>query len=132
MPRLQELGDKLAIALSSLCVVHCLITPILLIALPALSSVAFLDHESFHQILLFFVVPVGVIALLAGYRHHRDNKVLALGMTGLAMLIIAGTIAHDFLGDSGETIMTIAASLLIVFAHIENFRKRNVCRDHQH
>ncbi|OFC70340.1 MerC domain-containing protein [Alteromonas confluentis] len=125
MPRIQAIGDKIAIALSSLCVVHCIITPILLIALPALGGVAFLDHEVFHQILLFFVLPVGVIAITAGYRHHKSAAILGSGLLGLLLLTLAGTIAHDLVGEIGETVLTIVASLFIVYAHIQNYRQRH-------
>ena len=125
MPRIQAIGDKIAIALSSLCVVHCIITPILLIALPALGSVAFLDHEVFHQILLFFVLPVGGIALTAGYRHHKSAAILGSGLLGLLLLTLAGTVAHDVVGEIGETVLTIVASLFIVYAHIQNYRQRH-------
>lgn len=125
MSRFQAAGDKFAIALSSLCVVHCILTPVLVIALPTLGSMAVFDHEVFHQVLLFFVVPVGLIALSAGYRHHRNNATLACGLFGLILLTLAGTVAHDNAGEIGETILTIIASLFIVYAHIQNFRQRH-------
>ena len=128
MPRIQEVGDKIAIALSSLCVVHCVLTPLLIIALPTFGGLAILDHEVFHQVLLFFVVPVGLVALLAGYRHHKNGKVLSCGLAGLFLLTLAGTVAHDIAGEEGETVLTIIASLFIVIAHIQNFRKRNLIR----
>ena len=55
MGRTQTLGDRLAIALSSLCVIHCLATPLLLIILPSFGALFADSHELFHQIILFFV-----------------------------------------------------------------------------
>lgn len=125
MPRIQATGDKIAIALSTLCVVHCILTPVLLIALPALGSMAIFEHELFHQILLFFVLPVGLIALTAGFRHHRNLATFAYGLSGLALLTAAGTFAHDLVGEVGETVLTVIASILIVYAHIQNYRQRH-------
>ena len=53
-PKLQTRTDKLAILLSSMCVLHCLLTPILLIAIPSLAGVALLNDETFHRVMLFF------------------------------------------------------------------------------
>ena len=63
LPKVQFISDKLAMLLSSLCVIHCLLTPILLISIPALAGVSILNDETFHQILLFFVLPIGVLRL---------------------------------------------------------------------
>ena len=68
MGRTQTLGDRLAIALSSLCVIHCLATPLLLIILPSFGALFADSHELFHQIILFFVLPVGLAALAAPAR----------------------------------------------------------------
>lgn len=118
----QTLGDKLAIALSSLCVIHCLATPLLLIILPSFGALFADSHELFHQIILFFVLPVGLAALAAGYRHHHKSTVLGSGLTGLAILFVTALYGHDYLGEIGETGATIVASVIIVYAHLRNYQ----------
>nr|WP_296044722.1 MerC domain-containing protein [uncultured Alteromonas sp.] len=54
MEQTQSLGDKLAIGLSALCVIHCLAMPVLLIILPTLGAVLADTHELFHQVILFY------------------------------------------------------------------------------
>ena len=115
MGRTQTLGDRLAIALSSLCVIHCLATPLLLIILPSFGALFADSHELFHQIILFFVLPVGLAALAAGYRHHHKNSVLAI-------LFVTALYGHDYLGEIGETGATIVASLIIAYAHLRNYK----------
>ena len=118
----QRLGDKFAIALSSLCVIHCLATPLILIILPSLGALVADSHELFHQVILFFVLPIGVLALLAGYRHHHNRTILLIGLAGLGLLLIAAFFGHDYFGETGETALTIFASLIIATAHLRNFQ----------
>jgi len=129
MPKVQFISDKLAILLSSLCVIHCLLTPLLIIALPSLASVSILSDETFHQILLFFVLPIGATALALGYRHHSSKQVAAAGAAGLALLssplIVEWVgLGHEVLGEHGEVIITVLASFIIVGAHVANYRLR--------
>ena len=118
----QRLGDKIAIALSSLCVIHCLATPLILIILPSLGALVADNHEMFHQVILFFVLPIGVLALWAGYRHHHNLSTLLIGLAGLGLLLIAAFYGHDYFGETGETALTIFASLIIATAHVRNFQ----------
>lgn len=122
--QLQVLGDKTAIFLSSLCVIHCILTPILIIAIPSLGGIFWLDHENFHNILLFFVVPVGLLALIAGFRHHHNTKVLLCGLVGLVTLTLVALFGHEFLNEVSETCMTLLATAFIVVAHLKNYQLR--------
>ena len=129
MSSLQKIGDKLAIFLSSVCMVHCVFTPLLLIAIPSIGGAFSIGHDTFHQIMLFFVIPVGVVALTMGYRRHRNLSVWMQGVGGLLILTFAALVGHDLLGEAGETLLTIAGSLFIVFAHLRNFQmhRQNSC-----
>ncbi|WP_231129168.1 MerC domain-containing protein [Alteromonas mediterranea] len=129
VPKVQLISDKIAMILSSLCVIHCLLTPILLISIPALASVSILNDETFHQILLFFVLPIGAFALSMGYLHHRSKWVVLAGATGLTLLsspllVEWVGLGHEVLGEYGEFLITVIASFIIVSAHIANYRLR--------
>ncbi|WP_416359619.1 MerC domain-containing protein [Alteromonas macleodii] len=130
MPKVQFISDRLAMLLSSLCVIHCLLTPILLISIPALAGVSILNDETFHQILLFFVLPIGVFALSLGYLHHKNKWVVFAGVFGLTLLsspLLVEWIGlgHEVLGEYGEVIITVIASFIIVGAHLINYRLRS-------
>lgn len=127
MTKTQAFSDKFAMILSSLCVVHCLLTPLLLIAIPSLAGVAMLTDETFHHLLLYFVVPVGFVALLMGFTHHRTLWVVCFGLTGLMVLssplvLEMLGLGHEVLGENGETVVTVIGSLFVVAAHIVNLR----------
>lgn len=129
MAKIQFFSDKLAVAISSLCVLHCIATPLLLIAVPSLASASMLSDETFHRVLLFFVIPIGAVALTIGYSHHKQIKVLAAGIVGLTLLstpilIEASGLDHEVLGETGEVYITVLASFIIVAAHFINFNLR--------
>ncbi|MCG7648503.1 MerC domain-containing protein [Alteromonas macleodii] len=130
MPKVQFISDRLAMLLSSLCVIHCLLTPILLISIPALAGVSILNDETFHQILLFFVLPIGVFALSLGYLHHKNKWVVFAGVFGLTLLsspllVEWVGLGHEVLGEYGEVTITVIASFIIVGAHLINYRLRS-------
>lgn len=77
--------DKLAISMSVLCGIHCLITPILIAFLPILST-TFWVSQDFHLWLLVLVIPTTSFAVLAGCRKHKDKIVLILSIVALLML----------------------------------------------
>nr|WP_283619696.1 MerC domain-containing protein [Alteromonas macleodii] len=134
MPKVQFISDKLAMLLSSLCVIHCLLTPILLISIPALAGVSILNDETFHQILLFFVLPIGVFALSLGYLHHKNKWVVFAGVFGLTLLsspLLVEWIGlgHEVLGEYGEVTITVIASFIIVGAHLINYRLRSTVQE---
>ena len=62
--------DQTAIALSGLCMIHCVASVAGLFAIGLLSLFGGMG-ELFHQALLVIIVPVSVVAMVVGYRHHR-------------------------------------------------------------
>ncbi len=122
--------DKAAIGLSVACVVHCLLTPIAIVMLPALGS-TFLDDEIFHIGLLFLVLPISVFALRLGCRKHGNKAILQTGVVGLAVLLLVVIIGEDAIGEIGERVTTIIGTAIIAYAHVRNFRlcQVNECHD---
>ena len=120
----QKLLDRLAIGMSGLCVLHCLVTPVLLILIPVLASTIVAD-ETFHIILLVFVLPASSLALLLGCRRHKDWIVPSLGALGLTQLAVIAFFGHELLGETGETAATVVSSLVLAVSH---FRNHRLCR----
>ena len=126
MNKVLNMTDKTAIVLSFVCVLHCLALPVLLIALPSISTLINFDNEIIHFGLILAVVPISLFAVISGYIHHRHTSVFFISTIGIIMLIVAVIYGHDVLGDSGETLLTIVGSALITFGHLRNFRLRRV------
>lgn len=122
--KVQRLLDRVAVSASALCVFHCLATPILLIAVPVLSS-TFVADEEFHRFLVLFLLPVSLVALFIGCRRHRDRVVLVLGGLGLISLVLTGYLGHELLGELGEKITTVMSGVILAIGHLRNYQ---LCR----
>ena len=112
--------DKLAISTSTVCAIHCLSLPLLLAVFPAVGATIF-GQESFHQVLLWVVIPLSVVGLTLGCRRHKDRLVVLLGLVGLVVLILVATMGHSSLGEVGERTATLAGSCAIAIGHIRNY-----------
>ncbi len=71
-----------------ICGIHCLVTPVLLVALPILATTFWVD-ENFHLWMILLVIPTTSLALWSGCRRHKDQWVLAAGAMGIGILITA-------------------------------------------
>ncbi len=119
--------DKTAVALSGICLVHCLALPLAITLFPLLGT-TLIDHDTFHHLILFVVLPTTAVALAVGYRHHRSLWIAALGFLGVGALVFAAFAVHALHGESLERWVTVAGGITLALAHIGNFR---LCR-HTH
>lgn len=112
--------DGLATAASAACLIHCVAVPVAAVAIPSLIGAAS-GPEWLHAALLLFAYPVGIAALVGGYRAHGQVGPAALGALGLFMMT-AGLVAHDAVRL--ETGLTAAGVSLVGIAHLRNWRLR--------
>ena len=89
--------DKSSVGLSTVCAVHCLLMPVAVVMLPSLAALPFAD-ERFH-VLVFFVLPLSTVALTMGCRKHRSWRVMAVGVSGLVLLVGAALADMTFLAS---------------------------------
>lgn len=109
-------ADSLGIWASSLCVVHCLLTP-LLISFSAVFAHFLPSEEKTHRVLAIVVTALGASALITGYRSHRRPHVLVLMVIGLAC-IFAGAFWGDALPAHWmEVLITFTGSGFMIAAH---------------
>ncbi len=112
--------DSTAVALSALCLVHCLALPVVVAGLPFLAQ---FSEGHLHAQMLVVVLPLSVIALSFGFRRHRDLRIVAAGALGMLLLAIGATFAHTQLGLTADRAFTIAGSLILATAHWKNTRR---------
>ncbi len=110
--------DRLGISTSLLCVLHCLLTPLLVTVAPLLGAT--LSHEWFHIIIIVIVVPVALFALVNGYRIHRRSSILWLGALGFVFLIAGVTLGHDH--EVMQVACMVTAGLFFSSAHFLNLK----------
>ena len=116
----QQRLDKLAISISSLCIVHCLLLPIGIVLIPSIGLQTLAD-EAFHQMLVVAVLLTSCSALFMGCSRHKVWRVLAWGVSGLFLLIAAVLFGHDF-GELFEKGLTLIGSLFVIIGHVQNYR----------
>ena len=119
MFRAQLMNDRLAMALSSACAIHCFLTPSFVLLTSGLISFSF-DNEFVHNLILFVAVPISLYALISGYSNHKIFYLLPIGIVGLSALVLAVAMGETLLGELGEKSLTLIGSFLVVFAHFKN------------
>jgi hypothetical protein len=63
------------------------------------SESTFVTGKDFHYLLLWFMSPVSLFALLLGYFQRRDKMALLLGAIGLSQLTIAAIVRNEFFNE---------------------------------
>lgn len=110
--------DRAAIALSGLCVVHCLASAVLLAMLSAAGGL--LLNPIFHEIGLTIAILLGALALGRGVMEHGYAMPASMGAFGLGIMAGAMSLPHD--GGGGETLWTVIGVGLLAFGHDLNRR----------
>ena len=114
-------GDRAAICFSSLCILHCLLLPVLLVSYP-IGIVVTLSDELFHQIMVYVALPLSLVSLHAGYGHHKRTQLVLFGCVGLATLVLPLVVPNELISESDETWLTVSGALILCTTHIVNFR----------
>ncbi len=108
--------DRVAIALSGLCLVHCLATSVVLALLA--SAGGLLVSPIVHEIGLTLAIIMGVVALGRGISEHGFMMPSAVG--GLGLGVMAGSLGLH--GDGMGTFYTILGVAILALGHDLNRR----------
>lgn len=111
--------DRLGVAVSALCLVHC-ISGLVLVTLLGIGGTVLLN-PAIHEIGLAVAVIVGAIGLGLGTLRHRRIGLLALGAAGLLLMASALAVPHG----PAEATLTMLGVSLVAAAHILNMRHRH-------
>jgi hypothetical protein len=126
---LSKYFDRVAIALSTICIVHCLAMPFVIALLPVAAFTVGGDGH-FHSLMLWFVVPTSMLGFALGFRVHRRTDIVLLGAVAIGTLAAAAVWGHSAWDPSVEVLVNVAASVVLAAAHWRNFRE--VRRLHHH
>ena len=127
---MQKIIDNLGITISSLCAIHCLLLPAILLIAPY----SFIASHEFHETLIYFILPFALIAFVLGCRKHGDMRVAILGTIGIALLASAVILHETLHGDQHSdslisVLITVMGSVMLIFSHIRN---RKLCAQHDY
>ena len=103
--------DRLAIALSGLCLVHCLATTVVLAVLA--SAGGFLGAPWIHEVGLSLAMVMGAVALGKGIFDHGYTMPAAVGGLGLGVMAGALTLPHD----GSEAVYTMLGVAILALGH---------------
>jgi hypothetical protein len=122
--------DGAGIAISVLCLLHCLALPILVALVPAIDAyLPVKDDHVVHVWLLAIAAPVSIAALGLGARSLGVGRWLALGSLGLAAMLLG--VVYPF-AAAGERIVTAVGVTLLAAAHFGNWTGLHRRRGHAH
>ena len=108
--------DRLAIAVSGLCVVHCLASAVLVTLLA--SAGGLLVTPAIHEVGLTMAIMLGAVALGRGVLEHDFMMPSAVGSLGLGVMAGAMTMEHGL----AETAYTVVGVLILALGHDLNRR----------
>ena len=97
--------DRIAIAVSGMCVAHCFATAVLLGMLASAGGI--FDNPLFHEVGLVLAILLGAIALGHGAIVHGFMMPAAVGALGLGIMAGALTLDHGW-QESAYTLLGVA------------------------
>lgn len=110
--------DRLAIALSALCLVHCLATTVLLAVLASAGGA--LGSPIIHEVGLVLATLFGAVAFARGILRHGRTLPVIVGGSGLVTMAAALAMPHGEM----ETLCTVVGVALLAVGHQLNHRLR--------
>lgn len=115
--------DVLGIGASLACAIHCALLPLVLSSLP-LFGINIIHNIGFEVGMIVLAFCVGSYSLYHGFKkHHHSFFPLSLFTAGIIFLVLKQFFILY------ETWLLVPAVLLIITAHLLNFR---FCRVHNH
>jgi MerC mercury resistance protein len=84
--------DRLAIAVSGLCLAHCVVTTVLVALLASAGGI--LVSPVIHEVGLACAIVLGLVALGWGYREHGRILPVAVGSLGIGVMAGALSLGH--------------------------------------
>lgn len=109
--------DDVAIALSGICLVHCLASAVIVTLLATVGGMIL--NPIIHEIGLSMAMGLGAVALGQGVMKHGYLIPAAVGSLGLGVMAGAMTLPH---GGSDEIVYSIIGVMVVALGHDLNRR----------
>lgn len=120
------LFDASAVALSGLCLIHCLALPLLASLLPLFG--AWSRAEWVHAVFVGIAAPLTGYALIRANEAQRLPRVLwVLAIGGLGCLLLG---AIQWPSEAASTPITVVGSLMLAATHLWNTARRRHVHPH--
>jgi hypothetical protein len=121
--RLHRHADLAGVTASTICLLHCLLTPLAVSLFP--NVVPYLPGDAwFHRLIAAGILLFGLAGFVPGYRLHRRTHLLPVIAAGVALILVVAW-SGEGLNRTLKLTLSVAGSLLLVTAHLLN---RSFCR----
>ncbi|MCI5072288.1 MerC domain-containing protein [bacterium] len=133
--------DLIGICCSSLCAIHCLLTPILLVSLPSLGK--YFENQWVHISFFAAMTALALWTILRHYKMHQSKTIFALLILGIAVTALgflppegfSPTHQHQHSHPHNhiwEEACFIIGGLMLFIGHIMTIRKYKCWEGHCH
>jgi hypothetical protein len=120
-------ADRLGVWASALCVVHCVVTPVL-VSISVMLARYIPGEERTHRALAVGVAALGAMALVRGFRTHGRRRILGLMALGLGFIFAGAFFGGRLPSHKYEVAVTMSGSVLMICAHRMNHTFCKDCR----
>lgn len=130
---------KLSIIVSSLCIIHCLATPVILLLLPAIAT---FFSETIEQVIVLSVLPLSLAGFLPTWLRHKNYKLLAIYLLSIILILFSQFVLHiphelSYDGTASrhswiKTGVTFTGVLLLAGTIYKNNRHTHYCTHPHH
>jgi hypothetical protein len=105
--------DASAMTLSGLCLIHCLLLPLVAVSLPVAGVLA--EAEWVHKAFVAAALPISGFAIARSWNRPSAAGFAWLALTGLALLCAGAFVEplHDH-----ETALTVLGAVILAGAHL--------------
>ena len=110
--------DKLGICTSTVCALHCLITPFLIFLFP-FAGLAFLEWEGFEIGILVLSFFLAITSLVVSYfRKHKNAMPMVLAGIGFILFTLGKVISLEAV----EIMLSVIGGSFVAIAHYGNIK----------
>ena len=124
LPWIRDRLDRVGLALSCLCAVHCVATVVVVAALGLGGS--FLLNPAIHRVGLALAMLIAGVAIGLGALRHRRPAPFVTAMMGLSFMGGGLAVPHG----TEEAVLTIIGVTLLAAGHVLNVRHLRVHNSH--
>lgn len=137
-------ASQLSYLISSICLLHCLLMPVVILILPAFSA---FFTDTVETLLLLSVIPVSIYAFLPTWLKHRNSLLAVTFLIGLTLVLVAQfgiqhqhfTSLEQYLSATttdpqviARLIFLISGVLLLSVSVYKNNKHTHVCHNPHH
>lgn len=117
--------DIAGMALSQICLVHCLLLPLILALLPGMGVQELPGGEAIHLGVLLLATPTAIYALLGAYRIHHQRQYILWGVFGLGVMWLTAAL-HETTHNLERFLHSVgfAGGVILAAAHLANWKAR--------